>query len=36
MIVKKTTVFPASRETIFEKLQKLETLVAVVCTAAPH
>lgn len=26
MIVQKTTVFPASRETIFEKLQKLETL----------
>ena len=26
MIVQKTTVFPASREIIFEKLQKLETL----------
>ena len=26
MIVRKTSVFPASRETVFEKLQKLETL----------
>jgi len=26
MIVQKTTVFPASRENVFEKIQKLETL----------
>lgn len=26
MIVRKSTVFPASRDVVFEKLQKLETL----------
>ena len=26
MIVQKTSVFPASRETVFQKLQRLETL----------
>ena len=26
MIVKKTSIFPASKETVFQKLQQLETL----------